>query len=73
MKEIVGAKIGTKITNDPKIIMKALDQAKDIQWLERAHMKLMSSCDLGQHWDNMANGETLFKMTDNDELIKSND
>jgi hypothetical protein len=62
-REIVGAQIGTTITNDKTKIAEAIEANRtDIQFLDRLQMQLMSSCDLGINWDNMANGPTLFCM-----------
>jgi hypothetical protein len=60
MREIVGANIDGTITNDVNAIMVALDYNLKIQFLDKAHMKIMSACDFGINWDKMANGPVLF-------------
>jgi len=63
LTEIVGAIInGNAVTNNREAILKAIDNNNTIGWLSREHMKFMSACDLGQNWDNMAKGPTLFKI-----------
>jgi len=66
MKEIVGAMIGSTITNDRKTIHDAVASGRtDIQFLDRRHMQFMANCDLGKNWEIMATGPTLF-LVDND-------
>ena len=60
MQEIVGAKIGSIITNKIDVIIKALSQNNNIEWLTRVRMQFMSSADLGIRWDNMAKAPTIF-------------
>lgn len=57
-KEIVGALIGTSITNDRERIAASLKQVTE--WLDRPRMELMSAFDLGPKWTAMATGPTLF-------------
>ena len=70
MMEIVGAKIGNTITNNRQIIIDAVDSNKKVQFLDRRHMEIMSACDLGENWDKMAKGETLFKIDDAGNAVK---
>jgi hypothetical protein len=58
--EIVGAKIGSIITNDRKRIVDALQTNAPIEFLTREHMMLMATFDLGTNWAQMASGPTLF-------------
>jgi hypothetical protein len=60
MKEIVGAMIGTIITNDRQSIKVAVEAGTVREFLDRQRMKFMSACDSGVQWDRMANGPTLF-------------
>lgn len=60
MKEIVGAKIGTMITNNPKTIAEAFDRGSVTEWLDRKSMQFMALMDLGCNWELMANGPILF-------------
>lgn len=71
MKEIVGAKIGNRITNNPKIIVEAVSMDIPIQWLDRKHMEFMEVCDLGERWTKMAKGSTLFCMDSNNKVFAS--
>jgi len=65
LNEIVGAFINRKtITNKTSDIAAALDMGMDIEWLSRARMEFMANCDLGQRWDAMAAGPTLFCIVD---------
>ena len=64
MKEIVGAMVGTIITNDRRIIYEAVKQGTVKQFLDRKHMQFMAAMDLGQSWEEMANGPTLFCVDD---------
>lgn len=57
-KEIVGAMIGTTITNDRERIAGSLKQVTE--WLDRPRMELMAAFDLGPKWTAMASGPTLF-------------
>lgn len=64
MKEIVGAKIGTRITNDRRLIAEAVSNNTVTEFLDRARMRFMADMDLGRNWELMANGPTLFCMDD---------
>lgn len=69
MREIVGAMIGTTITNNVKAIILAVEHVpKKVKFLDKEHMKFMSACDLGINWDNMANSPVLFVIEDNGTL-----
>ena len=71
MREIVGAKIGNIITNNPLQIMDAVIRDREIRFLDRNHMKLMSMADLGIRWDEMATSQTLF-LVDDDGKVHAN-
>lgn len=64
MKEIVGAKIGTMITNNRKTIAEAVERCAVTEWLDRKRMRFMAGMDLGRNWELMANGPTLFCLDD---------
>ena len=64
MKEIVGAKIGTLVTNNRDVIITALEHGKITELLDRRRMQFMAGMDLGRKWDLMASGPTLFCMDD---------
>lgn len=64
MKEIVGAKIGTMITNNRKTIAEAIERGAVTEWLDRQRMQFMAGMDLGRNWELMANGPTLFCLDD---------
>jgi len=65
MLEIVGAKIGDIITNNPAEIIAAVEQDREIIWLSRIRMQAMSKADLGIIWDKMAESLTLFILDNN--------
>lgn len=64
MKEIVGAMIGTIITNDRRSIMAAVEAGTVREFLDRRRMQFMAACDLGENWRRMAAGPTLFCIDD---------
>lgn len=64
MKQIVGVQIGSKITNDPKLIVWALENNKVTRFLSRQEMQFMANCDLGKNWEIMANSRVLFCLDD---------
>lgn len=64
MKEIVGARIGTLITNDRRTIADAVEQNAVTEFLDRKRMRFMAAMDLGRNWELMANGQTLFCIDD---------
>lgn len=64
MKEIVGAKIGTMITNNRKTIAEAFERGAVTEWMDRKRMQFMAGMDLGRNWELMANGPTLFCLDD---------
>ena len=68
MREIVAAKIGTLMTNDPRTIHDAIKAGAEMQFMERPHMELMASFDLGIRWEVLANGPTLFKVDDDNNV-----
>lgn len=63
--EIVAANINGVITNSRATIAYALDAGLNIEWLSRARMQLMASCDLGEKWRALATGPTLFVFDEN--------
>ena len=65
MKEIVGAKIGSIITNNRPAIYIAIQNNTITEFLDRARMRFMAACDMGPNWVKMANGPTLFIVDDN--------
>ena len=65
MKEIVGAKIGTRITNSLAAIKQASQDGTLSDLLDRKQMQFMASMDLGRNWEMMATGPTLFLIDDN--------
>ena len=65
MVEIVGAKIGTIITNKKDEIYKAIQNNTITEFLDRTRMQFMAACDFGLNWVKMANGPTLFIIDDN--------
>jgi len=65
IREIVGALIGTTITNNRKDIIAACERGNVTEWLDRGRMKFMAGCDLGRNWELMANGPTLFCLDEN--------
>ena len=67
--EIVGAQIGTMITNRMLDIVSAIKLGKDIILLTRREMQFMSACDLGVSWKEMAETKTLFKFNEKLELV----
>ncbi len=64
MKEIVGARIGTLITNDRRTIADAVERNVVTEFLDRKRMRFMAAMDLGRNWELMANGQTLFCIDD---------
>ena len=62
MKEIVGANINGKITNNPKLIASAIELSIPLEFLDRKRMQFMACCDLGIRWEKMATGPTLFRL-----------
>ncbi len=68
MKEIVAARIGTVVTNNPRLIRAALELGrKDIEFLDRQRMQFMAAMDLGPRWERLAESPTLFLMDENGE------
>ena len=64
MREIVGAKIGDRITNNPQTIIDAINDKKPIEYLDRESMKLLADLDLSKNWELMASGPPLFFIDD---------
>ena len=64
MREIVGARIKNTITNNLPKIVGAVKAGQLVEVYDRKQMQFMADCDLGRNWDLMANGPTLFLVTD---------
>lgn len=60
MEEIVGARIGTLITNNRQTIIEALERNAVTEFIDRRRMQFMAGMDLGRNWELMATGPTLF-------------
>lgn len=73
MKQIVGARIGTMITNNKSVIREAFEARRVTEFLDRDRMRLMASMDLGRNWELMANGPTLFCIDDEGKPHAPND
>lgn len=63
MKEIIAARIGSKITNDFATIRNGILSGKDYELLDRKRLQLMASMDLGKQWEDLAKSPTLFYIT----------
>lgn len=68
MREIVAAKIGTTITNDITRVIVAIQDKKISELYDRAQMEFMASCDLGENWNQLARGKTLFLIDSNNTI-----
>lgn len=64
MKEIVAAKIGSLITNDPRTIGSAIERNATMEFLDRQRMQFMAAMDLGTKWGKLANSKILFCIDD---------
>lgn len=61
MKQIVAAKLGDGvITNDIQKIVCAVENETLAEFYDRKIMRFMASCDVGRHYDELANAPTLF-------------
>lgn len=60
IEEIVAFRFGSTITNRVDIIRCLLETGQPYELLNRKRMQLMSNCDLGPRWDNLAASPTLF-------------
>jgi|APSaa5957512622_1039677.scaffolds.fasta_scaffold13498_9 hypothetical protein len=69
MREIVGAKIGSIITNIPSKIFDAVEKGRIRKFLSKKEMQFMSNCDLGKKWDDMAKSPVLFVIDDENEKV----
>jgi len=67
--EIVGAQIGTTITNSTLDIALAIQEGKSILFLTRREMQFMNAFDLGINWKKMAESKTLFTFNEKLELV----
>jgi hypothetical protein len=59
-RQIVAAKIGSRITSDPLEMLAAMTHGQDVQFLNRAHLRFMAAAGLGAHWQALAHAPTLF-------------
>ena len=64
MRQIVGARIGTMITNNHGVIREAFEAGRVTEFLDRERMQFMAGMDLGRNWELMASGPTLFCLDD---------
>jgi hypothetical protein len=64
MKEIVGAMIGTIITNNPADIRRGLKSNTVTRLLSKQEMQFMARFDFGKKWEVMANSRVLFCLDD---------
>lgn len=61
MKEIVGAVIfGVGFTNDPKLIIEAVESGTIKEFLDRKRIQFMVDAELGYEWRVLAQGPTFF-------------
>ncbi len=60
MMEIVAVQVGTIITNDLVQIKTDIARGLPFRLLSRRSMEFMAGCDLGHHWERLANAPTLF-------------
>lgn len=72
MREIVGARIGSRITNNLEAILKAAQQNKPMQLLSKGEMVFLAGCDLGVNWVKMAEAPVLFVQGDDGSFIFQN-
>jgi hypothetical protein len=68
--EIVGARIGDVITNNPRIIADAVERNAVTEFLDRDRMRFMAAMDLGRNWVVMAEGPTLFCIDKNGKIVE---
>lgn len=66
MRKIVGARIGTRITNNRQVIAVAIETGMISEFLDQQRMQLMASFDLGPEWTAMAQSPVLFQLDDDD-------
>jgi len=64
MKEIVGGRVGTLITNNFAAIREASRTGTLTDLYDREQMRFMADMDLGRNWELMASGPTLFCLDD---------
>lgn len=64
VKEIVGAMIGTIITNNPADIIRGLENNTVVRLLSKQEVQLMASFDLGRNWEALADSKVLFCLAD---------
>lgn len=68
MQEIVAATVDAYCTNNPRTIQKMLDARAAIKWIDRVIAKRMAYI-IGNHWENIASGPTLFLLDDDGEIV----
>jgi hypothetical protein len=61
-REIVAAMIGTVITTSRRHILSAIELDQPVYFIDRLHMEMMASFDLGPQWTALAEAPTLFKL-----------
>ena len=67
MREIVAARHGTFVTNNPATIQKMLKtDPTNVEFFDRAFAERMAYI-IGSHWVGIAEGATLFLMDENGE------
>lgn len=54
--------IGTVITTDRSHMRAAIELDQPIQFIDRLHMEMMASFDLGPQWERLAKAPTIFKL-----------
>lgn len=72
MKEIVAAQIGTLVTNNPRTILEATEKNTISEFLDRKRMEFMAAMDLGERWQKLADGPTLFCMDEAGKIFPPN-
>lgn len=73
MNEIVAGLIdGHILTNSVHKLRLAAEAHRRIEWQTRQKMQFMADCDLGERWDALASGKTLFCLTDEGAPIPPN-
>lgn len=60
IREIVAIRSGSRITNNISEIISACHSSEPFDLLDRTHMKFMAALDLGERWEKLASGKTLF-------------
>ena len=69
MRDIVGGIIeGKTVTNNLSALKMAVSSGLNIRWLDKKHMQLMASFDLGANWEKMAKGVVIFRIDEKGQL-----